>query len=182
MIQIPSRSFILLSVCMLIIIPTQAFIRGRSFFYPRSQSVHAERELVGWEQDINLCDVGKCYGSFYVMPICSRSIRPCDIAEYFFGQSSVVFSGSHAPNRGEDDTLADYFGVPIDFVSTVHFKPRIENVIIDTNLYVGLDSWHPGLYARFHAPFGTTKWNLNMCEQVQNSGELNDPPGYRAST
>jgi hypothetical protein len=158
-----------------------AFIRGHSFFSPRSQSVHAERELVGWQEDINLCTDGVSYGSFSIMPIYSHSIKSTELARYFFGEQCFVVSGSRVPDREKREILADYFGLPLDFKSFIKVTPVINNSILDFNLYVGLDAWYPGLYVRVHAPFVHTVWNMQLREQVQSFGELDYPAGYMAS-
>jgi hypothetical protein len=46
------------------------------------------------------------------------------------------------PKSSEEiDWLADYFGLPCDYQSTVSFKPSISNVILDYSFYLGLYSW-----------------------------------------
>src|SRR4051794_12081815 len=83
-----------------IAMPLHGFLRGRSFFSPRSQSTHAERELVGWGQEINLY-TDAFYGTFSAMPLYSKSIQSEDIADYLFGAQKFVISGSRAqPMRG----------------------------------------------------------------------------------
>ena len=52
---------------------------------------------------------------------------------------SINISGSAIANRGANDWLADYFGLPRDFQSTVIFKPTISNYILDFSFYAGLD-------------------------------------------
>lgn len=156
------------------------FIRGRSFLAARSQSTHAERELVGWQDEINLCADGQSYGSFSLMPIYSNTLYPCQIAEYFFGSSCLKFSGSRVSDRGDQDILADYFGLPTDYVSTVFFRPSVQNFIGDINLYIGLDMWYPGLYFRAHAPIVNTSSTMQISERTQRPGTAPYPAGYMA--
>ncbi len=172
----------LFALCMLLICSSQnyAFLRGRSFLSPRSQTDHAERELVGWQEDINLCADG-AYGSFYIMPIYTHSTKPDELAGYFFGGQEFVVAGTQVEDRPDDALLADYFGLPFDFTSTICVKPIIENIILDFNLYMGLDCWYPGLYVRAHAPWVYASWNMQLCENVQNYGSMPYPPGYMAS-
>ena len=82
----------------------------------------------------------------------------------------INISGSAVPNRAPTDWLADNFGLPRDFQSTVTFKPTIMNFLIDFSFYAGLDNWTEGLYFRVHAPYVYTKWNLQAKENVTASG------------
>lgn len=161
---------------------TQALLRGRTFFSPRSQSTHAERELVGWQDKINLC-VDDCYnyGCITVMPLYSHSIKPDHITEYFFGKECLQISGSQVPDRGADDLLADYFGLPLTYTSQVRFCPVVQNVLVDLDWYAGLDAWYPGLYIRAHAPIVHTMWTMGVYETTYNPGENGAPAGYLAN-
>lgn len=158
-----------------------SFIRGRSFFFPRSQSVHAERELVGWQEDINLCVDCQGYGALYIMPLFSRSNKPCEIANYLLGAQTFVVSGRNVDERQDDELFADYFGLPFDYKSTITFSPRIENISCDFGAYVGLDEWFEGTYIRFHAPLVLTSWNLCLREVVEAYGSASYPAGYMAN-
>lgn len=156
------------------------------YFSIRSQSVNAARELVGWQTHINLFDKDCLYGSFSITPEYTRSFRSGRIAEYIFGddvtatssKGTLAISGSQADNRGSHDWLADYFGLPTDFKSEVTFKPRIENFLVDFNLYLGLDEWMCGLYFRIHAPVVYTRWDLRATEAVSAAGANGYAAGY----
>jgi len=176
------------------------------YFSIRSQSENAARELVGagWNTQINLCNIDNWYGNFSVTPEYTRSLKPYNIAECLFGNTNcynpcetacttlckndcndlyrIKISGSNIENRGSCDWLADYFGLPTDYQSCITFEPRIDNFLIDLNFYVGLDTWCPGLYFNIHAPIVHTRWDLNMCEKIQNSGENPHWPGYFNNT
>lgn len=159
------------------------------YFSIRSQSVNAARELVGWQTHINLFDKDCLYGSFSITPEYTRSFRSGRIAEYIFGddvtatssKGTLAISGSQADNRGSHDWLADYFGLPTDFKSEVTFKPRIENFLVDFNLYLGLDEWMCGLYFRIHAPVVYTRWDLRATEAVSAAGANGYAAGYMGS-
>lgn len=110
----------------------------------RSQSVNAAREIVGWQQFINL--PSECtYGSFSITPEYTQTFRGKSIANEIFGQdscsstcgSSLHISGSRVANRNPTDWLADYFGLPTDFESTIIFNPRIQNFLVDFNIFTG---------------------------------------------
>ncbi len=166
-------------------IPTDE--RVVTFISPRSQSTNAARELVGWEHQVNLYKTEGVYGSFSVTPEITKSFRPERIAQCLFGDDSVeckskiTVSGSQTNNRvPKRDWLADYFGLPTDFKSTVHFRPRVNNFLVDFNFFLGGSTQVYGLYFRIHAPLVYANWNLNMWEQIftNEQGTNNYPPGY----
>ena len=150
----------------------------------RSQGLSAPRELAGWQQVIYRPDYDENYFAFAVAPEYSHTFRRDDIATYLFGCKSLIFSGSQVANRGADDILADYFGLPSDFKSTVQFAPQIVNFVMDLDWYIGFDSWVPGLYAKIHVPIVHTKWDLKLDECVVDAGTTftSYPAGYLAAT
>lgn len=154
----------------------------KTTFIPRSQGVNAARELVGWQQFINRFDVCGFYGSFATALEYTQSMQQNHITSYFFGPAAqnctVNFSGSQVANRGQFDLLADYFGMPTDFKSTVSFKPKIQNVIADFEFYFGLDNFAPNMYVRVHAPLTYTKWHFKACENVTTQGSNAYELGY----
>jgi len=174
----------------LLMMPVQvaAQLQGKSFFYPRSQGVNAARELVGWQTYINQYSTYSCgdsslppkcnYGSFSVTPEYIRSFRAEQLAEYFFGCQTIKFMGSRVNERGKQDILADYFGLPTDFESKVTLKPRIDTFLTDFNWYYGFNSWIEGMYVCVHVPFVHTRWDLNLKEYVSNQGTLRHIAGY----
>jgi len=177
------------------------------YYSIRSQSENSARELVGagWNTQINLCDMNEWYANFAVTAEYTRSFKPYNIAETLFGCQSngctpcltdcnsctpcgpcydsndcyrIGISGSNVENRNACDWLADYFGLPIDYQSYVTVEPRIENFLVDLNFYIGLDEWCKGMYFRIHAPIVRTRWDLNLRECIQNSGETAHPLEY----
>lgn len=166
---------------------------------PRSQTVNAARELVGWQEVLDLIIMNDQRVAFSITPEYGRSFRPCDITRYLFCTSNLVFSGSRVPNRSQNDILADYFGLPTDFRSTLLFDPQITTFLVDFNVYASLsgclkkeytknnrrhccvDDWDKGLFIRVHAPLVYTRWDLNTCEQVTAPGALSYPAGYMAN-
>lgn len=90
----------------------------------------------------------------------------------------VNVTGSAVPSRGATDWLADYFGLPPTFQSTLSFKPRVSNLIIDFAFYVGLDEFVNGLYFRAHAPVVVSRWHLGFDESLINNTLT--PAGYPA--
>jgi len=156
---------------------------GYPYLAYRSQSVNAARELVGWQEFLNKYCVDDFYGAFYAGFEYTRSFRPKQLAQFLFGNNlvggnSLLIQGSKANNRDCRAWLADYFGLPTDFESRISFCPRIENFIVDLNLFVDLDALKKGIYLRFFTPLVHTRWDLNMCECVKNKGVNDFDPGY----
>ncbi len=167
------------------IIPTDE--RVVTYITPRSQSTNAARELFGWEHQVNLFKTEGIYGSFSITPEITKSFRPERIAQCLFGDDSVkcksmlTISGSQTRDRiPKRDWLADYFGLPTDFRSTVHFRPRVNNFLIDFDFFLGSSTQLSGLYFRVHAPLVYASWDLNMSEQTlpDEDGTNDYPPGY----
>src|SRR5271156_1177487 len=150
---------------------------------PRSQSFNAARQLVGWdnyEWGINRKPQDDNYSSFNITFEYTRTFRDNRLARALFGNDlicsqcnddAITISGSAVAGRnGTTNWLADYFGLPRDFQSTVSFKPQIQNYILEFNYYIGLDSWVEGMYFNIFGPFVHTKWNLNATECVSDAG------------
>ncbi len=151
---------------------------GRSFLSPRSQSTNAARDLVGWHNLINMYDQQRFYYALSLTPEYTQSLRADRITQYFFSVDSLNISGSQVVNRGENDILADYFGLSPAFNSIVDFDPRIKTGIISLNGYLGYKNY----YFRFLVPGVMTRWNLNLMEEVLNSGSGTQFPADYMST
>ncbi len=153
----------------------ESFICGRTVFVPRAQDDNIVRriniEQLRWNDDC------ACY-SLRIIPEYTRSFRSCKIAQNFFGGETLTFSGSRVTKRGSRDILADYLGLPSDFISKVSFSPLIQNFLIDFGLKINLDWWHKDFFIDFWAPLVHTRWNMRMCERVVKKGENFSPAGY----
>ena len=153
----------------------------KTIFGIRSQGLDGVLELTNWQQLIYKYDQDYNYGTIAGAAKYTRSFRPQEIADFLFGASKLRFSGSRA-DRQEGDILADYFGLPADFSSTVYFSPHISNTIIDFNWFQAFDEYLPGLFIMIHMPVVQTKWNLYMCENNINPGTAFYPAGYMSTT
>src|SRR5579885_2372538 len=146
------------------------------YFSIRSQGENAVREMVGWQELINLCGMDDFYGAVSVVGEYSESFRNNDIARVLFGNDYTTANGCCGINitggfngikvRSSTDWLADYFGLPRSWRSSIQFTPKIKNFVADVELYLGLAQWAEGLYARIHLPITWTKWNLHPQETV----------------
>ncbi len=140
-------------------------LQGLTTFIPRSQGENTAREMVGWQRQLY-----KYYDENYaVTTLTAEYTRSFDtecIAQKIFGTSCLPFQGSQATDRDSHAIVADYFGLPTDFKGTLAITPLIQNIIIDLNMYFGLDAWTPGLYLRVHAPVTHTRWTLGLDDCV----------------
>ncbi len=155
----------------------------------RSPSVDAARDLVGWTDKVNLYDMENLYITGAVTLEATRSFDSDALTHCLFGITTpsvnssdvmtVNVTGSQVPNRGATDWLADYFGLPTTYQSTLSFQPRVSNLIIDFSVYAGLDELVNGLYFRAHAPIVVTRWGLDFHEEILNTLPLEGyPAGY----
>lgn len=156
---------------------------------PRSQSLNAARQIVGWNNPcwgIDRKPQDDFYASMNLITEYTRTFRDERMARCLFGDDlicrdcgpALAISGSQRSDRGPADWLADYFGLPRDYKSVVTFKPRISNFLLDMSFYVGLDQWVEGLYFRIHAPFVHTSWNLGAQETCTSGGSVGYFQGY----
>lgn len=175
------------------------------YFGIRSQGTNAVREMLGWQKLINRCGEEDFYGAAALALEYSQSFRSNRICECLFGDALVstpvstttpsttacdtgcndtcdtcalTIAGSCVEGRSSSAFLADYFGLPTDFQSTVTFSPKIRNFVADFQFYVGLDEWACGLWFRLNLPLNWTRWDLNFCESITNAGTNPYLPGY----
>lgn len=180
------------SLCLIALASTLGSIGSMAAnIYVRSQSVDSARELAGWTNHINLYDVGHNYGTFSITPEYTQSFKSNRIAECLFGSAlgnlcdsdclaSFNVTGTRVANRGANDFLADYFGLPTDFSSIITIQPKIKNFLVDFDLYLGLDDYWCGWWFRVHAPVVYAQWKLNMSEKIINAGVNGYDEGYFA--
>lgn len=105
------------------------------------------------------------HGSFGIDYRYQRSFKDCRIARSLFGSSTLHFQGStvKADEARVDAAalLADNFGLSPDTDNFITFSPRITNsMILDFELYLGLDELYEGLFLQFNAPLQKSKWEL----------------------
>ncbi len=159
------------------------------YFNLRSEGARLERQVIGVREiERELACSDKCWpgylGSTFTF---SKSFRSASISHCLFGNAlinngccqALRVTGSGVAGRDNNrDLLADYFGLPTDFISTLNFNPRIVNTLSDYQLYLRLDRWACGLWFYVHAPVVHSKWNLNLCEDVAQLGGADYAEGY----
>jgi hypothetical protein len=149
-------------------------------FIPRSQGTNTARELVGWEEFIHQYDVGEWYLTTGHVLGYYRSFHGERIAREIFGERVLRFSGSQVALRGRCELLADNFGLSPTLRGTVTVDPVIENIVWDNQFFFGLDPLRCGLYLRVHMPFVYTRWDLNLCQTIEEGTCSEFPACYMA--
>lgn len=151
------------SLCLQAVTPTLVY---------RSQGRHADRQkMVGETMQTNLNDKQSWYGTMDIGVGYMSSFKPKQIARSLFGNDilcdgcapTILVQGSGVDNRDAKAWLADYMYLNCDFNGRFTIKPRIKNVVVDLDFYLGLDKYKEGMYFRIYGPITWTKWQTNFC-------------------
>lgn len=175
------------------------------FIQFRSQGRNMARKLEGTTSyAVYQGDMDNNYGTFNMTLEYDQSFRNSKIAHCLFGNSLVsapasttttnscnndcdnscdstlIISGLSTATRAATDWMAENFLLPTDFKSAISFSPKVQSVIFDFNLFVGLDRWVNGLYFRLYGPVVWNKANLRASENIINKGTAagSYPQGY----
>jgi len=164
------------------------------FIQFRSQGRNMARKLEGTTSyAVYQPDMDSTYGTFNITLEYDQSFRNKNIACCLFGNSlvtspvttnnncdndcgdsAIIISGlgqnGLGTGRGATDWMAENFLLPRDFKSAITFSPKVQSVIVDFNLFVGLDRWVNGLYFRLYGPVVWNKANLRARENIINKG------------
>lgn len=136
---------------------------GTTTFIPRSQGSNTARELTGWQKSIYKPFLYQNYVAFMATFEYTDSFRACQLAKRLFCTDCLTFAGSQAPDRDQNkDIIADYFGLPANYKSTIKIKPSIQNYILDFDFYLGPGDVSSGLYFIMHLPITYTRWTLGL--------------------
>ena len=163
-----------------------------TFISPRSQGFNTPRIISGWDSVTHCPTQEKTYSTYALTMETTSSFRPERINQCLFGKEIIrrdkydtewkdfiIVSGSQTEKRSpQKDWLADYFGLPTDFRSSVRFRPRVNNVIVEAQSFFGFNTIKKGLYAEVFLPIVYTNWDLNIRETVLDYGENGYVPGY----
>ncbi len=178
-IYILSFLFTIVSIVPNIVTPTLVF---------RSQGRHADRQkMVGMTNHTHLFDKDELYGTLGIGVGYMRSFREDRIARCLFGSDlfcsgecppTIKVQGSNVTDRDPKAWLADYFYLNCNFEGEFSIKPRIQNVVVDLDLYVDLNEWTEGLYFRIYGPINWTKWETNFCSFSETSITSSCRVGY----
>jgi len=139
----------------------------------RSQGFHGDRQRnVGMVGHINLYDMESWYGTFDLGIGYSRSFDSEELAHCLFGddlicnsdcKNTIKVQGSGVASRDAKAWLADYLYLACDYDGSFNIRPRIQNVTVDLDFYLGLDEWVNGMYFRIYGPINWTKWQTRFC-------------------
>lgn len=177
-------------------------LRVVPFLQWRSQGRDMARKLYGTTSyAVYQGDMDACYGTFNVTVQYDQTFRGKEIAECLFGPAivknvtsssscnndcgdAILISGllaapvAPATTRGPRELMAENFLLPRDFRSVVTFSPKVQDVVVDFNLFVGLDRWVSGLYFRLYGPVVWNKVNLRPEETIVTAGTVGYTQGY----
>lgn len=136
---------------------------GKSILVPRSSTVNAARDLVASHRFMyEQYDRNDVYGNFSITPQYAHSFRTNRLAEYFFSVEQLNITGSQVEDRGDNDLLADYFGLSPRFNSVVCPRPEIEYALVTFDWFLG----YRNFFFRAIAPIGWTKWEVCLQEEI----------------
>jgi len=153
-------------------------LTGSAFFSPRSENSNTAKSIIQWKRYIIPPGDDRWHPTLSFMPEYTRSFRPDRLAEYFFGTSTFGVSGSQSPFRGDQDFLADYFGLSPAFSSQICLKPFTQSAIIQTDFYVARGAW----YGAVHVPIVWKETDMGMHEIVFVDGhDVPFPADYMTS-
>lgn len=175
------------------------------FLQWRSQGRDTARKLYGTTSyAVYQDDMDSVYGTFNVTLQYDQTFRGKRLARCLFGDSLTSSTestnscdddcgsfltisglensnGTPNTNRGAFELMAENFYLPRDFKSTISFKPKVRDVLVDFNLFVGLDRWVKGLYFRLYGPVVWNKAGLHACENIIDEGTVGYESGYFAA-
>lgn len=143
----------------------------RTIFIPRSQGANTARELIGWEEYLHRFPECNNYINTAHTLEYTQSFRPERISRYLFGDCKLSFAGSQVKDRTACEIIADNFGLSPNFRGNLNFEPIIQNIILDNQIFVGLDRFSQGLYARINAPLVYSIWDLNIRQRILSDDE-----------
>lgn len=162
--------------------------RVAPFVQWRSQGRDTARKLIGTtSHHVYLYDMESFYGTFNMTPQYDQSFNNDGLLECYFGSSltncnSLVIAGTTAASLDVNkDWMAENFYLPRDFRSVITFSPKVQNFLVDFNLFVGLDEWVKGLYFRVYGPVVNNRVTLDPCESIEEEGTIGYAPGFFSS-
>lgn len=147
-------------------------VYGRTYFNGRNQGMNTPRKMMGVEDKIHLFDTSGFYG------VASASIEyqslmknrnnsgQHDIGQWFSlnGNAAMTY-GLNNTTPGTPD-LYDINGLNFGLTSSgsFFFCPNKSDIIVDLDLFLGLDNLFCGLWTRIGLPIVNSRWDLNIQE------------------
>ena len=148
----------------------------------RSQGRSADLKVAGLAEKLHLYGEDR-YVNVDATVEYGQSFRSSRLAQCLFGSDlicnkTILVQGSEVADRNAHAWLADYFYLAPDYDASFSIVPKIQNVVVNLDLYIGLDNWLEGLYFRAHGPLTWSKWDLNFCEPCDVITTNSYPQGY----
>jgi hypothetical protein len=172
-------------------------------YLPRSQSRDIVMKDAGLDPDHeHLFDMDSIYGTINLAVEYTQSFSNDKIAQCLFGPA--IFNGSisstangccpsdcdssvsirvvgttaSTPPNGTTDLIANEFFLPSNFASVITFSPKISNINVPLQLYLGLDEWCSGMYFRVYGYITNTRWKLEAVESPITEGSSTYAAGF----
>ena len=167
---------------------------GKTYFHAREAGTNLPLNMMGSADKMHLFEK-ECefYGVFSVAVGYERSRNSCGLGKVFsFNKSgTTTFAGDQGTSGGagainindsSSDARSADFGMSGTHAETLTFSPKISKVLVNFDLFVGLDEFINGLWARVTAPIVYAKYNLDPCNSVTAEGGAYYPAGFVANT
>lgn len=156
---------------------------GYSQFVARTQGISGVYEVSEWMNYAQLCHFLHVSGTVSAHLSAECSFKADQIRDYIFGSPAITISGSRIAQRGANDILADYFGLPSDYQAIITSDPKIKNVALHLSSYFTLCSREranriDNLYLSIAAPLIYSRWDLDLKEEIIDEGKNFHPAGY----
>lgn len=142
--------------------PEGPVLGTKTHFSMRGANFNTARQMVGVMDKIHKYGAEEFNGVFSVGLQYQQTYKSDKLAKYLFGKKTLTYSDDctagadiYGPNLGTTGT------------GTISFAPKIQNFIADFDLWLGLDEFVCGLWARIDVPVNWTKWSLNPCQRVE---------------
>jgi hypothetical protein len=105
------------------------------------------------------------------------------LGTYFFpNNTNRITVGEDRSISGSADVRGTDLGLSETFNGTLTICPKIQNVVFEPRLYVGLDRWVEGLWFDVSLPIQYTRWTMQACEVTTSSGGDIFNPGTSGGT
>src|SRR3990167_2035968 len=166
---------------------------GKTYFHAREAGTNLPLRMMGSADKMHLFEK-ECefYGVFSIAVGYERSRNSCDLGKVFSFNSSgtTLFAGDQGTNANAFMTINDAdsnarstdFGMSGTHAETLKLTPSISKVLVDFDLFVGLDEFINGVWARISAPVVYARYNLDPCPSVTAEGGQYYLKGFVANT
>jgi hypothetical protein len=151
-------------------------IFGKTTYVPRSQGSNLARQMMGVEEKIhkfgNECFYGVASLAFEYQQIFGSTTGNRDsrnLGAWFSSTGNKTMTYGRNDNSGSNPNNFDLNALNWGYTGSgqIQFCPKKSDIIFDLNLYLGLDNWYCGLWARLDLPIVRTDFNINLINKPQ---------------